>query len=80
MGKFNSFKAAVSRGYLRAGVAVVTSVPMLAMAQVTDPFETQVALAETKVETYMPMLATLAGIAVIFWIAIKYIKKIRGVA
>lgn len=62
------------------GIAVVTSAPVLALAQVTDPFEAQVAAVQTKVESYLPLLAGLAGVTVVLWVAIKYIKKIRGVA
>lgn len=79
--KFNSFKAAVSRGYLRAGAMVGTAlVAVPAMAQVTDPFETALSTSTTKVETYAAALVTVAAISTVFMIAIKYVKKIPRAA
>lgn len=81
MGK--KLKAALElaqRSSREVGIALVTSAPVLAFAQPTDPFDGVMTNAETKVGTYMEALGVLAGIAVVFWIGIKYIKKIRGVA
>lgn len=68
---------AVKRGYLRAGVAVGGALASVgAFAQVVDPFETAMTTATTKVTSYAGALVGLAAVAVIFMIAIKYVKKI----
>lgn len=77
MGKFKSLQAAMSRGYLRAGAivgAALVAVP--AMAQTTDPFDTAMTEATTKVGAYAAALVGLGAVAVIFMIALKYVKKI----
>jgi hypothetical protein len=51
-----------------------------AMAQATDPFATAVTDVTSKVETYGAALVGLAAVGVVFMIAIKYVKKIRGAA
>jgi hypothetical protein len=73
----NQVKEAVSRGYLRAGVAfggVLASAG--AFAQSSDPFETALSTATEKVGTYAGALVGLSAVAVVFMLAIKYIKKI----
>jgi hypothetical protein len=73
----NQVKEAVRRGYLRAGVAVGAGLASVAaFAQETDPFMVAMAEAEGKIETYAGALVGLAAVAVIFMIAIKYVKKI----
>lgn len=71
-------KGAVADLGLRA--AVVSSValaPVLASAQeVTDPFDTALATATTKVGAYAAALVGLAAVGVVFMIAIKYVKRI----
>lgn len=77
MSKFNAVKEAVSRGYLRVGAVVGSAVLALpAMAQTADPFDTAIAEATTKITAYASALVPLSAIAVLFIIAIKYIKKI----
>lgn len=73
----NQVKEAISRGYLRAGVAVGAGLASVgAFAQTTDPFDTAMATATTKVTSYAGALVGLAAVAVVFLIAIKYVKKI----
>lgn len=73
----NQVKEAISRGYLRAGVAVGAGLASVgAFAQVTDPFDIAMTTATTKVTSYAGALVGLAAVAVVFMIAIKYVKKI----
>jgi hypothetical protein len=72
----NNVSEAVKRGYLRAGVGVAAAVPVLASAAPADPFDTVIASATDKVEAYAGALVGFAGVAVVFMLAIKYIKKI----
>lgn len=73
----NQVKEAISRGYLRTGVAVGAGLASVgAFAQSTDPFDTAMTTATTKVTSYAGALVGLAAVAVIFMIAIKYVKKI----
>lgn len=74
--KFEAVREAVSRGYLKAGTAVVAALPVLAIAAPADPFDTVLATATDKVEGYAGALVVFAGVAVVFMLAIKYIKKI----
>jgi len=60
---------------LRASVALVTLAPFLANAS-TDPFDTAVTAVSAKVTSYAGALVGVAAIAVVFMIAIKYIKKL----
>jgi hypothetical protein len=61
----------------RVGVAVMTlPVAMAANAQVADPFDTAVSNVTTKVTTYGGALVGVAAAAVVFMVAIKYVKKI----
>jgi hypothetical protein len=50
----------------------------IAMATPADPFDAAVATATTKVQGYGAALVGLAAVGVVFMIAIKYVKKIRG--
>lgn len=61
------------------GIALVSSVPALALAQV-DPFTDAMADATAAVTTYAGALVGLAAVAVVFMIGVKYVKKIRGAA
>lgn len=70
----------IPTAYRNAGIALVTSLPVLAMAQTTDPFDAAVTSATTKIEAYGGALVGLAAVAVIFFIAIKYVKKISKAA
>lgn len=57
-------------------LVVGTSAPVLALAQAVDPFETAMTEATTKVGDYAAALVGLGAVAVIFMIALKYVKKI----
>lgn len=57
-------------------VAVVASAPVLAFAQGTDPFDTALTAATTAVGEYAAALVGLSAVAVIFMIAMKYVKKL----
>lgn len=59
-----------------AGIVLATSLPVLAMAQATDPFQTALTNATTKVGEYAAALVGLSAVAVVFMIAIKYVKRI----
>lgn len=60
-------------------VIATASLPALSFAQ-ADPFMTAVADMQAKVTTYGGALVGLAAVGVVFWVAIKYVKKIRGAA
>lgn len=73
----NQVKEVIRRGYLRAGVAVGAGLASVgAFAQSPDPFDTAMATATAKVNSYAAALVGLAAVAVVFMIAIKYVKKI----
>lgn len=72
----NQVKQAISRGYLRAGVAVGAGLASVGAFAQVDPFDTAIGTATTKVESYAAALVGLAAVAVVFMIAIKYVKKI----
>lgn len=55
---------------------VATSAPVLAFAQAVDPFATAMTEATDKVGEYASALVGLGAVAVIFMIALKYVKKI----
>jgi hypothetical protein len=61
---------------LRAAVALTTMAPVLAMAQATDPFDTAVTNITAKVQSYGAALVTLAAVSVVFFLGIKYVKKL----
>jgi outer membrane lipoprotein-sorting protein len=65
---------------LQAAAAVLLLSATGAFAQATDPFTTAMTEATSKVGTYAAALVGLSAVAVIFMIAMKYIKKIRGAA
>jgi len=81
---FNAVGQLVARGYNEAGirtaVAIGAFVPMLASAQTADPFDTALSNATTKVTAYAGALVGLAAVAVVFMIAIKYVKRIPKAA
>lgn len=60
---------------LAASVLVLASVPAMAQT-VTDPFEAAMTEATTKVGSYAAALVGLGAVAVVFMIALKYVKKI----
>jgi hypothetical protein len=62
-------------------LAVAIAAPVAAFAQeAVDPFQGVLDNVTTKVETYAGSLVVLAGVAVVFMVGIKYIKKLRGAA
>lgn len=71
-----SFKQAKNYGAkIVAGVSGL-ALTGLVMAQTVDPFDTAMATATTKVGAYAAALVGLAAVAVVFMIAIKYVKRI----
>ena len=67
----------ISNKALAAGVVLSAAVPAFAQ---TDPFTSAVADVKTKVASYGAELVAVAAVGVVFLIAIKYVKKIRGAA
>lgn len=63
-----------------AGLVLASSAPVLALAQATDPFDDAMTQATTAVSSYAAALVGLAAVSVVFMIAVKYVKKIRGAA
>ena len=49
---------------------------VMAQAVATDPFETALSTATTKVGSYAAALVGLSAVAVVFMIAMKYVKRI----
>lgn len=69
---------AVVRKYGPQVTTAVMTLPfaLAARAQGTDPFTEAFNNAKTKVESYGASLVALSAVAVVFFIAIKYVKKI----
>lgn len=59
---------------LALAVALFVSSPVF--AQTVDPFDTAMTEATTKVGAYAAALVGLSAVAVIFMIAMKYVKRI----
>lgn len=59
-----------------AVVALSAALPVFAFAQSTDPFDTAITTATTKVTSYAGALVTLSAVAVVFMIGMKYVKRI----
>lgn len=59
-----------------AALPVLALSSVMAHAQVADPFDAALATATSKVGSYAAALVGLAAVAVIFMIAIKYVKRI----
>jgi hypothetical protein len=64
--------------FARIGPALSVAVllPALAFAQNADPFDTALATVTTKVTSYAGALVGLAAVAVVFMVAVKYVKKL----
>lgn len=63
--------------YAKAAVgALVLCASAAASAQSTDPFDTALATATTKTGSYAAALVGLSAVAVVFMIAMKYVKRI----
>lgn len=76
----NVFNELSLRGYTKASVLVVSFLPVLASAQAVDPFDTALTAATTKVGAYAAALVGLSAVAVVFMIAMKYVKRIPRAA
>ncbi|EKD97200.1 MAG: hypothetical protein ACD_23C01018G0004 [uncultured bacterium] len=77
MNAISNLRAKVSGAYRELGiVTAVALVPAVSFAQATDPFETAMTEATTKVGTYAAALVGLSAVAVVFMIAMKYVKRI----
>jgi hypothetical protein len=60
-----------------AAFVAIATLPGLALAQgATDPFTTAIDTATDKVTDYAGALVVLGAVAVVFMIALKYVKKI----
>lgn len=60
----------------KLGAAAAMAIPLLASATTTDPFTQVMTDATDRVESYGAAIAVLAGVGVLFMIAVKYVKKI----
>lgn len=78
--RLNSLRQLAARNYLKAGVLVGASLPMLASAQDPSAFDEAISDATAAVGEYATALVGLAAVAVVFMIAIKYVKKIVSAA
>lgn len=76
----SGLQLAISRGYLRAGVGAAMLLGSVGAFAQSDPFAEAIAAAEVKVDSYGTSLVALAAVAVVFFIAIKYVKKISHAA
>lgn len=77
MNAIRTLGAKVSGAYRNAGIVAAASlVPALSFAQATDPFEIAMTEATTKVGSYAAALVGLSAVAVVFMIAMKYVKRI----
>jgi hypothetical protein len=59
-----------------SAVSAAALLPAVAFAQAADPFDTALATVTTKVTSYAGALVGVAAIAVVFMVAIKYVKKL----
>lgn len=77
--KFFQQLGAHARKLQQSAVALALGIGAgVASAAPESPFTTVVGTATTAVEGYGGALVALSGVAVLFWIAIKYVKKITG--
>ena len=51
-----------------------------AFAQAADPFTAAATTITDKINTYGAALVGIAAVGVVFWVGIKYVKKISGAA
>lgn len=71
----------LKNAYQEAGIrtAVIGAsllAPVMAFAQATDPFDAALTSVTEKTETYASALVGVAAVAVVFMIAVKYVKKL----
>jgi hypothetical protein len=59
-----------------AFVSMAALMPAAFAQAVTDPFDTALATVTTKVTSYAGALVGLAAVAVVFMVAVKYVKKL----
>ena len=77
MNKLNNLRRLARDNAARIGVAVMAlPAAMAANAAGADPFDTAVTEVTGKVATYGAALVGVAAAAVVFMVAIKYVKKI----
>lgn len=78
---FSKTRAVVRNFGAKLSAAALTGfVSVSVLAQGTDPFDAAVATATGKVESYAGALVTLAAVAVVFMIGMKYVKRIPRAA
>lgn len=81
MNKFARFVPSTRAHLARlAAVAGSSLLALPAMAQTGDPFADVMTDVTAKVTTYGGALAVLAGVSVVFYLAIKFVKKIPKAA
>ncbi|WP_218239602.1 hypothetical protein [Comamonas fluminis] len=77
MNKLQNLRRLARDNAARMGVAVLAlPLSMAARAQAVDPFDKAVTEVTAKVATYGAALVGVAAAAVVFMVAIKYVKKI----
>lgn len=67
---------AVAQKYGSKAAGLALTLPAAAYAQTADPFDATVAAITTKITSYGGSLVVLSGVAVAFYVAIKFVKKI----
>lgn len=72
--RFSVLRGQVAR--IGAAVSAAALLPAVAFAQTADPFDTALATVTTKVTSYAGALVGLAAVAVVFMVAVKYVKKL----
>lgn len=72
--RFAFLRGKVAR--IGSAVSAAALVPAVSFAQAADPFDTALATVTTKVTSYAGALVGLAAVAVVFMVAVKYVKKL----
>lgn len=72
--RFAFLRGQVAR--IGAVVSAAALLPAVAFAQTADPFDTALATVTAKVTSYAGALVGLAAVAVVFMVAVKYVKKL----
>lgn len=70
------FNAIKSKYLAVTAIASTAMLSVCAFAQAVDPFDTALATVTTSTTKYASALVGVAAIAVVFMIAIKYVKKL----
>ena len=76
MNKLQNLRRLARDNAARMGVAVLALPLSMAARAAADPFDTAVTEVTAKVATYGAALVGVAAAAVVFMVAIKYVKKI----